>query len=1556
MWSVDFNRSDSDKWQTGYLIALFCAAILLVSGIVAGVGGATLGQSDTSIERSVASDDRSSGNVSTADENGTGVSTTEITLVTGDTVVVENQSNGTDYRLKGDKPALNYETRTGAYVIPASVNTTRFSKELFNVELLRSQNQTDAETNEIPLIVEWRNATSMRRGVRPRSRVDVSRKRLLEMMNGSAVSVSKENASAVYRFLAGSDAVKSVHFNARFQGTAISPRENINAELARQTFNVTGEGVTVAVIDSGVNESHPDIGKDEIEEVNFVQRGSAGDVLNHGTPIAGIITGDGTAANGSYAGVAPEANVLDVRVLGRGNNATEDTLIKGIDYAIQQDVDIISMSIGDRAYAIRQSDPFYRQITRAAENNITVVASVGNVPNDPGNKVMTPGIHKDVITVGSSVNNTRVARSSRRGPTPYGRFVKPDLVAPGTNVRGPSAIPGEYVSKDGTSYATPFVSGATALLEERHPQWSNERVKNVVTSTADPLGPQTVYRQGSGNLNVSAALTPGIVVDPATIDFGFVPANSTVSRSVTVRNLGTETRHVNVSASAVAIRSGKAGIVSTNRSSLTLAPDESATLKLRVQPTDVSNQPYSGRLRVGHATAIFGYTPYRTVTVQKRELGQSSLDRISLVQTATGRVFEPDRNFEQIPLDRFDSQKTFYVPDSGEYTAVSVGRYRGQPIVTTNSTTVDSGVTTLTLDESQTVRQTINTASLPQTGTELHNRTVAVNPTIDGVPIDRPIVATNPSSAAIRVSPSSALTHRVRRILTADPHPEGSYNTSTIYHLEHAATDLSGNGAVNVDSSDLHRQRVRYYRGDPEETYSATLGAIGFRSTAEASYKEGGIGSTYNQSIYVSPRIVQYHDAVRFGSEGAYEWFASARWEDGYIEFDNSTPAVTAIKKQPYRSKVDTWSLTEQAFNATVFPTVGQPPNGYAIRDDPQESYELWVNGEHVESYTNNWLRTSVPDIPAGIESVRWQIQDRHGMSPLSNNTVTTFAATTNSSDTRPPTVPNLAFESHGKTNVIPNGSVDVTVSTTDHSGSVRNASLYVATRDSDGVPATTPFANATGWERVSLNETGDGTFETNLELGAYRGTLSVALKAVDDAGNYVETTATDGVVVGSRTPTADVATNRTLVERGQTVQFDASESSDDLGISTYEWDFDGDGTVDSATSGPIVTHQYNQTGLVRPVLTVTDPHDFDNTTRSTSIAVAAELPPRADDLDNRTTVDLKQAVGSGQLQAESGRLNGEQELASNTTLIARGDVNGGIEGDDGSTAVVDGGHVNGDTDGHNVIGADARFNGGVEADGTVTAARGAVTARGGLQADEAVRVLPNATLTVRGELQAETVAVQQNGSLVVHGQAEVDRFVARNGSTVQIDGRIDCDESQVEASVAIQVRGESDCDGVDATGRDGQAIGHDSKPADDEIEPGRPINGTDVTGSGNASRNSTGDGIEAESGVDGGDTAVHSTDDSITEHGEGEDGRNEAANKSDVESVHNNASPSNGSDAGSMEAIEQDARTETDEESTSDSIAAPNETVDGLNGSISKEDSRLTDTGTVDRNTTASS
>ncbi|WP_226023725.1 S8 family serine peptidase [Halomicrobium salinisoli] len=1396
-------RRESSSCLRDFLIVPL-TVLLVVASLSTAAPGLAIGSADAAAPTAQPVTGNATANVTATtppSESDRGRAT--ITLITGDTVRVSERGRTPTYRLTGSASGAVFETDAGTHVVPETVTLSKFDRDLFNVDLLRDQNVT--ESRGIPVIIEW-NGTPSDETIRSLRQTGVRQDRQLEMIDATAATVPKRNATAAYEVLTDAGSVEAVHYDGRVSAAG-SPRETVGLRAPGARSNLTGTGIDVAVLDSGINESHPAIGEDEVDEVDFVGDGSVGDAYNHGTPVAGLITGDGTAANGSYAGVAPDANVLDVRVLDGSGTAERSTIIDGIQYAIEQDVDVISMSLGIEATSVRSDDPFHDAVEMAEREGITVVVATGNFDrfSDPTyGSVKSPGILEEVITVGASANDSRISPRSRRGPTPVGNYLKPDLVAPGTGVPAPDGHSDDYQTFNGTSFATPLVSGTAALHAQAHPDWSPDRIKNVVTSTADPVGSANAYQQGAGTLDVAESLDADVVVDPATTDFGRVPTGTTVTRTVTIRNLGTQRKRVAVSATASAIRSSAAGDVSVNRTSVTVPAGGSAAVDLTVDTSDALGSPYSGRIRAGNATAIFGYVPQRPVRVTKRGLGSTTGDSVTLVNTETDTVYGPKT--------MSDGEATFQIRRPGDFVAVSAGRHRGQPVVTAERATID-GSGHVVLDESETVRRTLDAGSFPHSGARLANRTVVVNATLGTGPVDVRTVAENPSAATVRVSPTSAMTYAVRRVVTVGPEKQ-AYNTSSVYHLRHVARNVSGPATRSVDVDALDEQRVRYYRGVPGESYRATVGAEAFDDVPlSESYVDGGLGTTFNQTIRVSPSLSQYHDSYTTGPFGLVQWSAKPRQES--LSFDSGQRVETAVKKHPFRATAPRWSLSEGQFSATVHPTVGQPPNGYVISDEPPERYDLWVNGDRRRPMIRNAETVDVSADRDGIESVRLRVYDQHGMSPLSNRTVTTFSATTAGDDARPPAVPSVTFGSHGRTNVVPNGSLNVTVATSDAGSSVENVSLYVATRDANGVPETTAFESADGWRRVRLTGDGDGTYTGTVELDDYRGTLSVAARAVDGSGNAVETTATDAVVVGSRAPTARVSANTTLTAPDGPVRFDAGDSYDDLAVASYRWDFDGDGSVDRTTQGPTATHRYEDSGVVRPRLTVVDPHGFENTTRSRPIGVVRALRERIGELDDRTIADVRTAVAAGRVRYAADRLDGRRAVDPRTLFVALGDADGGFEAGAGSTVFVNDGRVNRRAEGHNVVAAAARFNGGIEAGGSVTAVGDSTVARGAIESDESVRVLSDSALAVEGTLETGTLSVGEGGTLTVHGDVEAERFAAENGSAITVRGRLECANADVGEAVAISVRGENECFAdADSPGSDDDGERSESAPA----------------------------------------------------------------------------------------------------------------------------------------------
>ncbi len=284
----------------------------------------------------------------------------------------------------------------------------------------------------------------------------------------------------------------------------------------------TGKGQTIAVIDSGIH-PHPDL-KDKIVGWLDVRDGvmSPCDDYGHGTHVAGIAAGNGVASAGKHKGVAPDANLVGVRI----SNVSE--AIKGIQWVIEHkdeyNIGVINMSLGDFALRSYKDDPWAQAAEKAMEAGIVVCVAAGNDGPSEFN-INTPGIHPDVITVGAlddkgtlDRKDDTVADFSSRGPTQVDRLHKPDLLAPGVNVFGPLS-PGshldtpdvphdgqKYFAISGTSMATPMVAGMAAILLQANPKLTHQEIKEILVRSCDNYLPDEPNIQGAGVINAQSAL------------------------------------------------------------------------------------------------------------------------------------------------------------------------------------------------------------------------------------------------------------------------------------------------------------------------------------------------------------------------------------------------------------------------------------------------------------------------------------------------------------------------------------------------------------------------------------------------------------------------------------------------------------------------------------------------------------------------------------------------------------------------------------------------------------------------------------------------------------------------------------------------------------------------------------------------------------------------------------------------------------------------------------------------------------------------------------------
>jgi len=305
---------------------------------------------------------------------------------------------------------------------------------------------------------------------------------------------------------------------------------------------VNGQGVGVAVIDSGVS-PHPAIANRIVANVSLVTGDpSYLDAFGHGTHVAGIIAGSGAAASGVTplynGGIAPGASIINVRVLGADGTGLTSDVIAGIDWTIENraryNIRIINLSLGHEVTEPALLDPLDQAVARAVDAGLIVFAAAGNngvaesgAPILGG--IMVPGNSPVAITVGAvntqgTVNrgDDAIATYSSRGPTKYDLAVKPDLAAPGNRIisleaqrsyliRNYSSLhiagtpTNAYMRLSGTSMATPMVSGAAALLLQGNPGMSGAQMKIALQMGATYMPRAGLMGAGAGNANFWAS-------------------------------------------------------------------------------------------------------------------------------------------------------------------------------------------------------------------------------------------------------------------------------------------------------------------------------------------------------------------------------------------------------------------------------------------------------------------------------------------------------------------------------------------------------------------------------------------------------------------------------------------------------------------------------------------------------------------------------------------------------------------------------------------------------------------------------------------------------------------------------------------------------------------------------------------------------------------------------------------------------------------------------------------------------------------------------------------
>ncbi|GAB3451834.1 S8 family serine peptidase [Actinophytocola sediminis] len=640
-------------------------AAALVAGVVASVGPTAVAQQGT-------------------DAGGEPVT---VTLVSGDRVQLWGTDPAAPLRVEQTTrahpvPFQDYWHDGDRYVLPGDaaelVRRGVLDRELFNVTGLIRQRYDDAHTESVPLLVEYANARARAGAEVP---ADTSVRRALPEFHLTALDQRKDRPPALFGDLTGTAptargaaGVRKVWLNKRVRATLDQSVPQVGAPTAWER-GLTGAGVRVAVLDTGIDTDHPDLTGKAVLSKDFTDSGGVEDGHGHGTHVASIITGTGAASDGKYRGVAPDVDLAVGKVLDDSGWGTDDSVLAGMRWAAAESgAKVVNMSLGSDP--TDGQDPMSLAVnTLSREYGTLFVIAAGNYGSD--RTVGSPATADDALAVGSVSKSDEPSGFSSRGPRLGDGAAKPEISAPGGAIVAarPAGVPplGEPVGEayqrlDGTSMATPHVAGAAAILAQQHPDWSAPAMKSALVSSAQQVPDAGVHQVGAGRLDLArATATPVIATAAVSAYLPWPNTGSQERRTVTWTNSGDAPVTLSLRADLVDERGQPApsGLVTLAEDSVTVPAGGSVPVEVLVTGQDRTGT-YSGVL-----VASAGTVQTRTaISVYQQEQRHSFtptlLDR-------NGAETAPDGRSAAYVYD-LESGDTFLAM-SGETITLPRGRY-----------------------------------------------------------------------------------------------------------------------------------------------------------------------------------------------------------------------------------------------------------------------------------------------------------------------------------------------------------------------------------------------------------------------------------------------------------------------------------------------------------------------------------------------------------------------------------------------------------------------------------------------------------------------------------------------------------------------------------------------------------------------------------------------------------------------------------------------------------------------------------------------------------------
>ena len=778
-----------------------------------------------------------------------------ITLVTGETIHLAEADDGWTVSTEEKTTLHVVEAANSTYVYPDGVDFSVYDRALFDVDILIEEGLTDAESDGIPLIIDVDTTRSS--GVGAMSEISgLANARSIGLTQTNAATIDKAESGAALDQLDREHGLESVHLDQTVEIALDSSVEAISGKQAQQQYGVNGSGVTVAVLDTGVDADHPDLADAVVDQADFSGDG-IGDSNGHGTHVAGTIAGDGTVDE-NVTGVAPGADIMDVKVLGDDGGGDLSDIINGTEYAVNNDADVISMSLGGPG---SPNNPLVQEVEAATDEGVVVVSAAGNAGPDRETIGMPAKTEAGIAVGATDHREDEVASFSSRGPTISERLVKPDVVAPGVDISaanaGADADSDAYQELSGTSMAAPHVSGLVAMILEAEPETTPDETKDALVSTSDRVsGPDdSVYDKGAGQVNATRAVASDVHITNATTSSGLITSGEQLEQVVTLENRGNDTVELLLEETLTEVTSDEyaGGHLSVNESSITLAAGEQADVSYTVNTTDADPGVYSGRLNyfenetTNRYGAMFGYTIGTEVTVEKSAFSDDG----SVEEDTVWAVSDTDL----IERDLENGQATFLATDE-EYVIHSPGydAPTNQPIKTVdwlNTSETDH----VTLDEGNTVPVTMNDSAfddgvrsvqlMPKT--EMDSE-LEVNPTWTGLYDDL-------NAKTMRFTSDSRLNASVAHAFApTDQHDTGSnLDADDVYYHVHHVLPVDGDEEYAVTPDGFATINTTYARTAVGESHALHLHSHSNRFDDGGSSSSGWhVGDRTEQRVHIN--------------------------------------------------------------------------------------------------------------------------------------------------------------------------------------------------------------------------------------------------------------------------------------------------------------------------------------------------------------------------------------------------------------------------------------------------------------------------------------------------------------------------------------------------------------------------------------------------------------------------------------------------------------------------------------------------------------------------------